>query len=165
PRPISGTYITEFSVNSDVNTFDLPQTGAYKLTVEGRIYDNNASGNYSFNLFEVHDGTNALTIGATVSGAITTLRESQRYFFTLPGPARLYFDSLTYGPDFYWRIDAPWGQIVDWRSFNASDSQEFGNPLLALPAGDYTLTVAANNYSFTGSYLFRLLNFTNATPF
>src|SRR2546425_6376192 len=37
-------------VNSDVDTFTLPQTGTYTVTVEGRVYDTHASGDYAFNL-------------------------------------------------------------------------------------------------------------------
>jgi subtilase family serine protease len=37
-------------VNSDVDTFTLPQSGTYTLTVEGRVYDTHASGGYAFNL-------------------------------------------------------------------------------------------------------------------
>jgi hypothetical protein len=160
----AGNFINAFNVSSDINTFELPQTGAYKLTVEGRIFDNSASGNYAFNLFEVHDGTNTLTLGATVSGAVTTLGEAPRYTFSLAAPARLYFDSLL-NDNFYWRLDASWGQVVDWRSFAGSDGQEIGNPLVSVPAGDFILTVAASSFSFTGSYLFRLLDFGSATPF
>src|SRR4029453_13747436 len=40
-----------------------------------------------------------------------------------------------------------------------------GFSLLNLGAGDYILTVAANNFSFTGNYEFRLLSFTNTIPF
>src|SRR5262249_35456944 len=154
----AGNYITAFNVNSDIQTFELSQSGDYILTVAGRVLDQNASGTYAFNLFPVHDGTNALIIGSTVSGAITTLGEAQHYTFSLAGPARLYFDALT-NANFDWRLDATWGEVVDWRAFGSSDSQEIGNPLLALTPGDYTLTVAANNFSFTGNFLFRLLDF------
>ena len=40
-----------------VDTFSLPQSGIYTLTVEGRIYDNDASGNYAFQLVPNPSGT------------------------------------------------------------------------------------------------------------
>src|SRR5687768_18549187 len=32
----------------------------------------------------------------------------------------LYFDALTNGGDLYWRLDAPWGEIVNWRQLTIS---------------------------------------------
>ena len=45
-----GNIVLAQNVNSDVDTFTLPQSGVYTLTVEGRIYDGNPGGNYNFNL-------------------------------------------------------------------------------------------------------------------
>src|SRR6185312_887539 len=68
--------------------------------------------------------------------------------------------------DFQWRLDTPAGQAVDWRSFSSSDSVDNSNPALPLAAGNYTLTVAGgSSFTTTGTYAFRLLNFTNATVF
>src|SRR5205807_3633 len=39
------------------------------------------------------------------------------------------------------------------------------DPSLPLPAGSYTLTVAGDSFSTTGPYQFKLLHFSNATPF
>src|SRR5258708_14479212 len=91
---------------NNVDTFPLPQAGIYTLAVEGRVYDGGASGNYAFNLLPVTYPTNALTIGATVSGTVSTLGQRQFYTFTLGAPANLYFDALTNG-NFSWRLDAP----------------------------------------------------------
>src|SRR5258708_24681982 len=54
---------------------------------------------------------------------------------------------------------------MNWTGFANSDSAEVVNPLLALPAGSYTLTVAGNYFVATGDYRFRLLDFANATVF
>src|SRR6185295_9244927 len=43
-----GNLISTFGFGSDVNTFTLLNSGTYVLTVEGRVYDNNATGNYAF---------------------------------------------------------------------------------------------------------------------
>ncbi|MBU6399153.1 MAG: hypothetical protein KGS61_02445 [Verrucomicrobia bacterium] len=160
----AGNVLAATPVNGDLDSFTLTQSGTYTLTVEGRVYDNSASGNYAFNLLPVTYGTNALTIGATVNGTIATLGQRQFYTFTLPAPATLYFDALT-NADLYWRLDAPWGQEVNWRSFSSSDGPDVGDPSLPLPAGDYTLTVVGDNSRVTGNYAFRLLNFADATAF
>ncbi len=159
-----GNIIMRAYLSDNVDTFVLPQSGTYTLTVEGRIYDSNASGNYAFNLLPVTYPTNALTIGATISGTVGTLGQRQFYTFTLGAAANLYFDALTNGA-FSWRLDAPWGPIMNWTGFANSDGVDVGNPLLALPAGSYTLTVAGNNFVNTGDYRFRLLDFANATVF
>src|SRR5205085_1106607 len=138
-----GNIIMVQNVNSDVDTFILPQSGTYTLTVEGRIYDAHTSGTYAFNLLPVSNATNALSLGSVVSGTIATRGQRQYYTFTLASPATLYFDALT-NADFYWRLDAPWGQVVNWRSFSGSDGLDTGDPSLALPAGTYTLAVSAN---------------------
>src|SRR5258708_30442142 len=54
---------------------------------------------------------------------------------------------------------------MNWTGFANSDGADTGNPLLALPAGSYTLTVAGNNFVATGDYRFRLLDIANATVF
>src|SRR5258708_38830116 len=63
---------------NNVDTFPLPQAGIYTLAVEGRVYDGGASGNYAFNLLPVTYPTNALTIGTTVSGTVSTRSEERR---------------------------------------------------------------------------------------
>ena len=159
-----GNILFSQAVNSDVDTFTLPQSGVYTLTVEGRIYDSHASGTYGFNLLPVAYPTNSLTIGTVVSNTIATRGVRQYYTFTLAQASTLYFDALT-NSDFYWRLDAQWGQVVNWQSFNSSDSFDISDPALRLGPGNYVLTVAGNNFMVTGSYQFRLLDFANATAF
>ena len=161
--PAGNVLLTTYST-SDVDTFSLPQSGTYTLTVEGRVYDNNASGTYAFNLLPVTYPTNALTIGAVTTGTIATLGQRQFYTFTLPAAATLYFDALT-NADLWWRLDAPWGNIVNWRPFSNSDGADISDPSLPLPAGTYTLALAGDNFRVTGGYQFRLLNFADATAF
>src|SRR5258708_7179204 len=79
----AGNIIMATFLYNNVDTFPLPQAGIYTLAVEGRVYDGGASGNYAFNLLPVTYPTNALTIGATVSGTVSTLGQRQFYTFTL----------------------------------------------------------------------------------
>jgi large repetitive protein len=160
-----GDIVAFASLNTFANTFTLPVSGTYTVTVEGRIYETQSTGNYGFNLIPVTYPTNALTTGNTVTGTLATKGLVNYYTFTLPVDSTLYFDALTRA-DFYWRLDALWGQAVDWRSFGGSDSQEIGDPALRLPAGNYVLGLkGGSGFQVTGDYKFRLLNFTNATPF
>ncbi|HEY7599210.1 MAG TPA: hypothetical protein VH741_04715, partial [Candidatus Limnocylindrales bacterium] len=63
---------------------------------------------------------------------------------------------------FTWSLSGPRGAVVSGRAFGSSDSVDVGgNPLLALTAGDYTLTVDAAGAA-TGSYRFRLLDLSAA---
>src|SRR5262249_31967938 len=45
-----GNIIFSQQVDSDQDTVTLTQSGLYTLSVEGRVYDTHASGNYAFNL-------------------------------------------------------------------------------------------------------------------
>ena len=58
--------------------------------------------------------------------------QRQQYTFTLGTAARLYFDSVTNTSNVRWSLDGPEGNLVNNRSFNASDAQNIGNPVLGL---------------------------------
>jgi hypothetical protein len=78
-------------------------------------------GNYSFNVAPVTDGAQALTLGGTITGALFTPGQAQRYTFAIATATRLYFDSLTNHSEIRWSLDGPIGNIVANRAFNASD--------------------------------------------
>ena len=88
-------------------------------------------------------------------------REQDRYSFTLSAQTLLYFDSLTNSNSIQWSLSGPLGAVVTNRTFSASDSTAVTNPVLALPAGAYLLTVNAPG-QVTGAYAFRLSDL--ATP-
>ena len=93
---------------SDVDVLTLTQPGAYTLLVEGEIRDT-APGNYTFNVQPAPIRTAALTLGDVVSGAITTAGGQDQYTFTLPGAARLNFDSFTNNRNVTWTLAGPAG--------------------------------------------------------
>src|SRR5439155_4283775 len=146
-------------VESDLDVFSVPHTGTYMFSVEGRYTETASTGNFSFLLQPVGDGTNTFAVGNTVSGSIAAAGQRQFYSFTLASPARLFFDSLTYNP-FTWTLQGPQGVVVNARQFWSSDSAD-GNPLLDLPAGDYLITVDAGAAA-TGDFGFRLLDSSSA---
>src|SRR5262249_26814311 len=103
-----------------------------------------------------------LTLDSVVSQAISVAGERDVYTFTLAQPARLYFDTLTSTSTILWSLAGPAGAAVRNRPFNASDGATLSaNPVLALPAGAYALTVAGSGSS-TGAYQFRLWDLASA---
>jgi RHS repeat-associated protein len=154
--------------SSDVNQPPLPQPGTYTLLLEGRIFNTGISG-YTFNVQPMGNtpqlpptGT-PLTLGSTVSDSIAVAGEQDRYVFTLPSAAVLYFDSLTNNSSFNWTLVGPAGTAVNNLNFIGSDARiDVPNPV-SVPAGTYTLTVAASG-SATGAYQFRLWNLAQVQP-
>jgi len=159
--PLGAVLISQ-PVNVDANTFSVPESGTYLVSVEGRYSDTSASGTFGFLLQPVADGTNRMSIGATVNGAISVPGQQQFYRFTLAAPALLFFDSLS-NSGFTWSLNGPAGLVVGSRAFWTSDSTD-GNPVLNLLTGDYSITVASSGHS-TGSFAFRLLDAAGATSF
>src|SRR5260370_40843290 len=106
------------SFNNEVDTFALPQAGVYTLAVEGRVYDGGASGNYAFNLLPVTYPTNALTIGATISGTVSTLGQRRCYTFPPGAAADPLFHPLTHR-DISLGRGAPRGAAAQWCRFAA----------------------------------------------
>src|SRR5687768_16304364 len=97
-----------------------------------------------------------------VSGSIAVPGEVDRYSFKLTADAKMYFDARVGVGSMNWSLDGPTGRVVAARDFTASDSSGIGNPVLVLKAGDYTLSVDADN-DVTGNYEFFLTDLANAT--
>src|SRR5262245_11706492 len=98
------------------------------------------------------------------AGTISVPGEQDDYSFTLANDSLLYFDSLTDTSNITWSLSGPPGAAVSNRAFNLSDSGSIGtNPVLNLPAGNYTLTVDGVNDT-TGPYEFRLRDLAGAIP-
>ncbi|TAK56497.1 MAG: hypothetical protein EPO25_00385, partial [Gammaproteobacteria bacterium] len=146
----------------DVDAITLERTGSYLLLLEGGSWTSGTQ-TFSFNVRPVPDLTLPLAIGTTVSSTIDQPGQRHIYEFTLAAPDVLLFDSLTYDNSLRWILADSAGTIVAERLFGASDSAGWtANPLLDLPAGDYTLTVDADG-AYTGGYAFRLLDRSAAT--
>ena len=78
--------------------------------------------------------------------------------------ALVYFDSLASNNSAAWSLGGPGGTAVSSRQFTNSDGSSIANPVLALPAGNYTLTVASLFGQAAGAYTFRLSDLAVATP-
>src|SRR5205823_3496686 len=153
------------SFNNSVGTNSLSAAGTYTVLIEGYIGDNGV-GTYGFNVQPAGNvppttftGT-PLTLGSAVTGSLAASTDTDAYTFTLGATANLYFDART-NAGFQWSLRGPPGLVVNSRSFLNSDGVDITDPLLALPAGSYQLSVTGT----AGSYQFRLLNFTNAAVF
>jgi RHS repeat-associated protein len=110
-------------------------------------------------------GGGALTLGNVAEGNIGTPGEKDVYTFTLTASSLLYFDALTDNSGLQWSLTGPAGTAVSNHSFVTSDADlpVGGGPVLALPAGPYTLTVSGSGAA-TGPYAFRLSDLATATP-
>jgi len=110
-------------------------------------------------------GGGALTLNSTVSGNIGTPGQQDNYTFTLTTNALLYFDALTNASGLQWSLQGPAGTAVSNRSFVNLDADTFtgGGPVMALPAGPYTLAISGSGAT-TSPYAFRLSNLAMASP-
>ncbi|MCP5368563.1 MAG: LEPR-XLL domain-containing protein, partial [Hyphomicrobiales bacterium] len=155
--PVGNLVFNRTFMNTDVQDVTLALDGMYTLLAEGRIYAGNRN-TYTFTVQHIVDDTVALALDTPVSGAIDHVGQRDHYTFTLATDARLYFDTLTNSSAFNWTLTGPRGTVVAARDFNDSDSYDVaGNPVLDLVAGDYTLTVDADNDT-VGDYAFRLFD-------
>ena len=102
------------ATSSDVDTLTLGATGTYTLIMEGTIADT-GSGSYTFNVQPAPVSTVPLTLGNQIIDAIAGIGEQDRYTFTLPGAAPLYFDSLTNNANLTWTLAGPAGTAVNNR--------------------------------------------------
>ncbi|MFZ4411399.1 MAG: hypothetical protein ACOYOH_28945, partial [Paracraurococcus sp.] len=150
---------------SDFGAFQVATAGTYTLAYEG-IYYATGTNDYSFRLGAVQDEYRTLAIGATVDGSIDQPGQTDVYGFDLAAPATLYLDALA--ADTYaiaWYLSGPDGTVWDGQRLRYGvDSPGYYAPVLALPAGSYTLVIRADATS-TGSYGFRLLDLAAAEAY
>jgi len=142
----------------------LNLTGTYTVLVEGRYYYNSTA-TYGFTISSVTDGTSPMTLGTLVASAIGSPGQTSNHTFTLAGPARVVFDSMTNDGNLRWTLTGPNGTVVSNRSFAASDGLSIGagGLIQTLPEGTYTLSVRRDGEG-TGPFEFRLLDLGAATP-
>ena len=108
-------------LSSDAGRRTLPVAGTYTLLVEGSIGDTGTE-SYSFNVAPITDTTQALALGNVVNAALAAPGQQDRYTFTLPAKALLYFDSLTNSDNLQWTLSGPAGDTVSNRAFSRSDA-------------------------------------------
>lgn len=141
--------------------FTAARTGEYWLLLDG------AGGNdpantvaYDFTLNAVPDRAASLAVGDTVEGSLDLAGQATVYTFGLAEPTRLAFDSQSNRSDLLWSLQGPRGGEISNRRFDQSDASG-GTTFMALPAGDYRLTVRGSGNA-GGAYAFRLLDAASA---
>lgn len=153
-------FISNRMNDTDLQTVDL--AGSYTLLVEGRV-SNTGIDTYTMNVHRVvATAPVALAVSEGTTGYIVTPGQSVEYSFTLADRSLLHFDSLTNNASLNWTLAGPSGTIVAARTFDRSDSANFNNPILDLPAGEYSLVVDAIG-DLTAEFTFALLNLADAT--
>jgi len=146
---------------SDVEVRTLAEPGTYTLLLEGAISDTTVS-TYTINVEPFIPTTAPLTLDEPVNGAIAKAGDQDLYTFSLDSAALLAFDSLTNSGVLTWSLAGPTGAVVSSRALNVSDGINATNPVVNVPAGDYTLTVDGVGDA-TGAYSFRLNDLAAAT--
>src|SRR5207244_13452739 len=82
-----------------------------------------------------------------------------------PFPYTTLFRSLTDNGNLNWTLVGPAGTVVSARSFQGSDSFDFGNPVLDLVAEEHTPTVHGPDDPACPPYQDRNMDLASATPF
>ena len=151
-------------------TETLAYDGTYTLSIEGRVTDPNAQGDFTFDIvFVTNDGAPTLPTGTTitpgspVTGSIATGGEQDVYNFTLTADTLAAFDTISQTGSLVWSLEGPRGTVVSSRLLNSSDWRNIDDPALTLVPGDYALTVSGFNATSTGSYQFELHDLASVT--
>jgi hypothetical protein len=148
----------------NVDVRRLTGGGLYTLLVEGPVTNTGAQVDFGFTLHRATTDSTSVQLGQIVTGNIEWPGRRDAFTFTLDGAKRLYFDSLSNDPAKNWTLTGPRGVEVLARNFHQSDASSFsGNAALDLPQGTYTVMVDAAGAN-TGTYAFRLLDLSAATP-
>ncbi|MGB3802622.1 MAG: LamG-like jellyroll fold domain-containing protein, partial [Sphingopyxis granuli] len=162
-----GRQVTNANYLHGTSTVDLRVTGTYTLAIEQRVGAAPIGYGFRVNLTE-HVALPDISGGAlfqpgdTLSGTLVAGGEPGLHRFTVAGPTRLTFDSLTNDSGKTWTLLGPNGVEVSSRSFSASDGTSIsGSAVIDLPVGGtYQLRVSGT----AGAYSMRLLDLAAATP-
>src|SRR6266550_2469082 len=135
----------------------LPADGTYVLTI-GNYTDASAT-NFSFRVVTPNTTTNALTLGATVTGTLDEPGEENRYTFNGTAGQRLYYDALDTDNDaINVQLISPSGAIP---FLNGNSDSDVGLFTLT-ETGTYTLLQKGVG-DYTNDYSFRLLDLAAGT--
>jgi hypothetical protein len=121
--------------------------------LEGYIY-NGSNQSYRFAVNEVTDVARTVTTDSVIAGRIEVPGQRHKLTFTLDRAQTVWFDSLL-PSDVTMRIDGPRGEEQSTRSLQSSDWQ-YANPVMALVAGSYTVTLEGPSGQ-VGDYAIQLL--------
>ena len=156
-----GNVVFDSPLNTDPGRFTLALSGTYTLLVEGQIADTSASELFAERRTDHRHHANSDVRKYGQHRVVSTWAQD-KYTFTLTAQTLAYFNALTNNANYQWSLSGPEGTVISNRAFNASDSTTGpANPVLSLPAGQYTLTVSSVGQTAT-PYSFRLLDLSTA---
>lgn len=143
---------------NDVADIGLPMDGTYTLLVEGLYYWWGRS-SYGLALQDKAPPVSvALTLGAATTATIPAAGKSVRYSLSLAAASRLLMDVGTNSSALRWSLTDSDGRVVADRRFDQTNGNlRSDDPLMAVAAGTYTLTVYATD-DFAGDAQFRLID-------
>ena len=148
-------------LGGDLESLPLGMTGTYTLLVEGYYYDL-GSVNYSFNVHQIPTAApQPLTPGASVSGAITTPGQQDRYKFQVTTPTPIYFDTLQLASNLGWSLKGPDGSTIV--SLPLDNEGFYGAANYILQPASYEVTIDGSE-DRVGPYAFRLLDLSASLP-
>ena len=155
----------------DSGTITLPAAGRYTLVQDGQPQARGTD-RIEFRITKVGttsvpglpSGTAVSFAGgvAALTSTIANAGDVAVFNFTLASAARVYVDSNTTQPYFFWKVIGRSGDVVGevW-NYDTDGPQNFR--LLDLPAGDYAFSVRSP-YGYTGAVAYRLIDAAAATP-
>lgn len=129
----------------------MPGDGTYTLVVRGSI-NVTTEESYEFQVVAPETLTTRMTLGESVSTAISQAGEQDIYNFSGTTGQRLFFDQLTGSDQITAQLYSPSGALVFNGKTNDSDA-----PFFLRETGDYRLVIDGNNDT-TGDYGFRLVD-------
>jgi large repetitive protein len=99
-----------------------------------------------------------------ITGRFATPGQVQSYTFTLAAASQLVFDGLTNNSNITVTLTGP-DELSVTRNLRNGDSADFGsgNPVIAAPAGQYTISVTDSSNE-TDTYAFRFIDLADAQP-
>jgi large repetitive protein len=148
-RDASNTLIFSGGAAADNGTHLLGRSGNYTLTLRNT---GTTAGDYRFQLLDLVANSTALTLGATVSGSLTS-SAATLYRFTGSAGQRLYYDALDRDSESI-TVQLLSGSGVNVFSINSENDQ---GPLTLTEDGSYSLLVR-NNQTATTDFSFRILD-------
>jgi subtilase family serine protease len=135
----------------------LPADGTYVVAVKNAYQTGTI--NYTFTVRPQVTNTIPLTLGATVSSSLAQPGQVDRYTFTGSRGQRIYFDGLGGSGSLSVSLTPPDGYAFFGNTIGSYDE----GPFTLTEDGQYALEIDSGSFA-TGSYSFRLLDVSTATP-
>ncbi len=139
-----GRIVLNTSRMADQGPLVVSTDGSYTLLIEA-WHSNTGLDTYIMQVNRIPEASEStLTLNTVTSGMFTVPFESIEYTFSLDDWTLLHFDSRTDTDRLSWTLAGPAGVEVNDRPFDRSDSIAQDEGVIEVPAGEYTLTITAD---------------------